>query len=128
MKTTILCLFCLSMALNLNAQDLKSLSKSVDEVAETAEKTSLIEKLAGDQVQKLTKKLNLSEKQQAQVSDLVVSQLKTQKFQKLINSFSPSQLMGGKAQSKIAESLMGSKSFTSGLDDVLTKDQKKLIE
>jgi len=125
MKNTLI-LLSLIFAFNLNAQDLKSLSKSVDEVSETKEKTSLIEKLATDQVQKLTKKLNLSEKQQTLVSDLVVSQLKTQKFQKLINSFSPSQLMGGKAQSKIAESLMGSKSFTSGLDKVLTKDQKKI--
>ena len=117
----------LIFAFNLSAQDLKSLTKSATSGTEEVGKTSFIEKFAGDQVKKLTKKLNLSEQQQTQVSDLVVSQLNTEKFQNLINSFSPAQLMGSSTQSKIADKLMNTKDFKSGLDKVLNEKQKGIL-
>jgi len=126
MKNTFI-LLCLVFSFSLNAQDLKSLTKSASETTEEVGKTSFIEKFAGDQVKQLAKKLSLSDKQQTMVSDLVVSQLKTEKFQNLISSFSPSQLMGSKAQTKIADSLMKSEGFNSGLDKVLSDEQKKML-
>ena len=117
----------LIFAFNLSAQDLKSLTKSATSGTEEVGKTSFIEKFAGDQVKKLTKKLNLLEQQQTQVSDLVVSQLNTEKFQNLINSFSPAQLMGSSTQSKIADKLMNTKDFKSGLDKVLNEKQKGIL-
>ncbi|MBS3737990.1 MAG: hypothetical protein KGY51_03205 [Psychroflexus sp.] len=126
MKNTFI-LLCLVFSFSLNAQDLKSLTKSASETTEEVGKTSFIEKFAGDQVKQLARKLSLSDKQQAMVSDLVVSQLKTEKFQNLISGFSPSQLMGSKAQTKIADSLMKSKGFNSGLDKVLSDKQKKML-
>lgn len=125
MKNTLIIL-CLTFAFNLSAQDLKSLSDAKDSVSNSAQ-SSFIENFAGDQVKKLAKKLNLSDTQQTQVSNLVVSQLNTDKFQKLINSFSPTQLMAGKAQDKIADSLMKDNDFKSGLDNVLSEEQKKIL-
>lgn len=115
----------IGLTFSLNAQDLKSLSKAKDDVTKSVDQSSFVEKFAGDQVKKLTQKFNLSETQQTQVSDLVVSQLKTEKFQKLIGSFSPTQLMGSGAQDKISSSLMESDEFKAGMDKVLTEEQKK---
>jgi len=114
------------VAFNLSAQDLKSLSKSAEGMTKATDNNSFVEKFAGDQVKKLTKKLNLSEKQQTQVSNLVVSQLKSEKVQKLISSFSPDQLMGSAAQNEISKTVMGNSSFQNGMDKILTDEQKKI--
>ena len=114
------------VAFNLSAQDLKSLSKSAEGITTTTDNNSFIDKFAGDQVKKLTKKLNLSEKQQSQVSDLVVSQLKSEKVQKLISSYAPNQLMGSAAQDKISKTVMGNSAFQNGMDKILTDEQKKI--
>jgi hypothetical protein len=118
-------LLAIGLTFSLNAQDLKSLSKAKEGVTKSLDQSSFVEKFAGDQVKKLTEKFNLSEAQQTQVSDLVVSQLKTEKFQKLIGSFSPAQLMGSGAQDKISSSLMESDEFKAGMDKVPTEEQKK---
>ncbi|OZV67124.1 hypothetical protein [Winogradskyella aurantia] len=118
-------LMAIGLTFSLNAQDLKSLSKAKEGVTKSVDQSSFVEKFAGDQVKKLTEKFNLSEAQQTQVSDLVVSQLKTEKFQKLIGSFSPAQLMGSGAQDKISSNLMESDEFKAGMNKVLNEEQKK---
>ena len=75
-------LFVILAAFSVEAQSLKTLTDKVETTAAPLDQSSFIDKLAGDQVKKLTKKLNLSDAQQTQVSDLVVSQLKSDKFQK----------------------------------------------
>jgi LAS superfamily LD-carboxypeptidase LdcB len=119
-------LLMVTVAFNLSAQDLKSMTKSAETMAKSSDSSSFIEKFAGDQVTKLTKKLNLSEAQQKQVSSLVVSQLKSEKVQKLISSFSPEQLLGSAAQSEISKTIMGDSAFKSGMDKILTDEQKKI--
>ena len=109
------------------AQDLKSLSKQAGTQSMSMDEGSFIDKFAGDQVKKLTKKLNLSEKQQSQVSDLVVSQLKSDKFQKLIGSFSPTELMGRSAENKISGALKEDDTFKKGMDEILSADQMKMM-
>ena len=116
------------MAYNVQAQSMKSLTDKVEKTAGASDSSSFIDKFAGDQVKKLTKKLNLSEKQQSQVSNLVVSQLKSDKFQKLIGSFSPDQLLSGKANKDVSKSLMKDENFQSGMGDILTDDQKKKMQ
>ena len=105
-------------------QELKSLSNSANAATKMMDQSSMFDKLAGDQVKKLTKKLNLSEAQQKQVSDLVVQQLKSEKFQKLLSKYTPEQLMSSAAGDKLASSLMADDSFKKELGGVLTDDQK----
>ena len=100
------------------------MTDKVEKTSTVADQSSFIDKFAGDQVKKLTKKLNLSEKQQTQASDLVVSQLKSDKFQKLIGSFSPEQLLSGGAKKDVSKALGNDKDFQSGMNDILTDDQK----
>jgi len=116
------------VAFSVEAQSLKTLTDKADSVTESTSQSSFIDKFASDQVKSLTKKLNLSEKQQSQVSDLVVSQLKSDKMQKLIGSFSPEQLLDGSAKKKTSRSLVNDADFKSGLDDILTDDQKKMAQ
>jgi hypothetical protein len=123
MKKLIL-LFTLLAAFSVNAQSLKTMTDKVEKTAGSSDQSSFIDKFAGDQVKKLTKKLNLSETQQTQASDLVVSQLKSPKFQKLIGSFSPEQLLSGGAKKEVTKALENDDSFKSGMSDILTDEQK----
>jgi len=124
----LLILLTLLMAYNVQAQSMKSLTDKVEKTAGASDSSSFIDKFAGDQVKKLTKKLNLSEKQQSLISNLVVSQLKSDKFQKLINRFSPEQLLSGKANEDLSKSLMTDENFKSGMGDILNDDQKKKMK
>lgn len=124
----LLILLTLLMAYNVQAQSMKSLTDKVEKTASASDSSSFIDKFAGDQVKKLTKKLNLSEKQQSLISNLVVSQLKSDKFQKLINRFSPEQLLSGKANEDLSKSLMTDENFKSGMGDILNDDQKKKMK
>lgn len=124
----LLILLTLLMAYNVQAQSMKSLTDKVEKTASASDSSSFIDKFAGDQVKKLTKKLNLSEKQQSLISNLVVSQLKSDKFQKLINRFSPEQLLSGKANKDLSKSLMTDENFKSGMGDILNDDQKKKMK
>lgn len=117
-------LFVTLAAFSVEAQSLKTMTDKVEKTASSADQGSFIDKFAGDQVKKLTKKLNLSEQQQSQASDLVVSQLKSPKFQKLIGSFSPEQLLSGGASKDLSKALNNDTDFKSGMSDILTDDQK----
>jgi hypothetical protein len=117
-------LFAVLAAFSVEAQSLKTMTDKVEKTSAVADQSSFIDKFAGDQVKKMTKKLNLSEKQQTQASDLVVSQLKSDKFQKLIGSFSPEQLLSGGAKKDVSKALGNDKDFQSGMNDILTDDQK----
>jgi hypothetical protein len=113
--------------LQVSAQDLTSLKNSA-----LSSGNSMIESLAADQVKSLTKKLNLNESQQEQVSSLVVSQLKSEKFQKMLGSLSPNSLMGSKdsgAQTdKIQNALMEDQEFQKSLSSVLDDEQKENLK
>ena len=111
------------VGMQLSAQNLNSLSS-----AASSESSSMIDKLASDQVKKLTKKLNLNESQQKMASDLVVSQLKSPKFQKLIFD-SAGKLLGSSGSSDqlddISRALLDEPKFQDDMKKVLDEDQKK---
>ena len=121
-------LFVTLAAFGVEAQSLKTLTDKVETTAAPVDQSSFIDKLAGDQVKKLTKKLNLSDAQQTQVSDLVISQLKSDKFQKMIGSFSPEQLLSGVASKDVSKALTNDAVFKSGMSDILTDDQKGKVK
>jgi hypothetical protein len=125
------------VTMQVSSQSLESLNSKTKEVTKAKDatkelptsSTSFIDKIAGDQVKKLTKKLNLSESQQSQVSDLVVSQLKSEKFSKLIGSLTPEKLLGsGDSKevnsAKLTDALANDPDFKSGMDSILEDDQK----
>jgi hypothetical protein len=126
MKKLLFLFFAFSM-LQMSGQNLKSLSKSA-----LSSSSSMIEGLAADQVKSLTKKINLSESQQKQASDLVVSQLKSEKFQKLIGGIGGSALMGsseeGKSTDEIQSALMNDKDFQDGMGKILDEEQMKKMK
>jgi len=114
------------VTLQLSAQDLKSLS------SKATSSSSLIEGLAADQVKKLTKSLNLNDSQQSQVSDLVVSQLKSDKMSKLIGGFSTDKLLGSNSNednsAKVTEALNSDPEFQKELRSILDEDQKQKFD
>jgi hypothetical protein len=126
MKKLVFLFFAFSM-MQMSGQDLKSLSKSA-----MSSGTSMIEGLAVDQIKSLTKKLNLNESQQKQASDLVVSQLKSEKFQKLIGGIGGNALTSsGKEDSstdKIQSALMNDKDFQNGMGKILDEEQMKKMQ
>jgi len=118
-------LFLAFVTMQVSSQNLESLSSKATEATSSS---SLIDKLAGDQVKKLTKKLNLSESQQEQVSGLVVSQLKSEKFSKLISDFSTDKLLGSSSSKeeksdKLTEALANDPEFKSKLIPILDEEQ-----
>ena len=118
-------LFLAFVTMQVSSQNLESLSSKATEATSSS---SLIDKLAGDQVKKLTKKLNLSESQQEQVSGLVVSQLKSEKFSKLISDFSTDKLLGSNSSKeeksdKLTEALANDPEFKSKLIPILDEEQ-----
>ncbi|MCX7546847.1 hypothetical protein OS188_02650 [Xanthomarina sp. F1114] len=123
MKKLLFLFFAFGM-MQVSAQDLNSLSKS------GASSTSMIESLASDQVKSLTKKLNLNEKQQEQVSGLVVSQLRSDKFQKLIGSFGADKLMSSNSDQteNLQAALLGEESFQKDMSSVLDKKQMEKMK
>ena len=94
--------------------------------------SSFVDKFAGDQVKNLTAKLKLNEaqqQQQQQASDLVVSQLKSEKMQKLMSGFSADKLMGSsskeKNKGKLTEALYSDPTFKKEMNSILEDEQKK---
>lgn len=111
------------VSMQVSAQTLKSISSS----ASNESSSSMIDQLAGDQVLKLTKKLNLTESQQKMASQLVVSQLKSEKFQKLIGD-SAGKLLGSGSSDKsetISKALLEEPEFQKGMMDVLDEKQEE---
>ena len=130
MKNMYLVLIALFLSMQFSAQNLGSLTKKATEATSSSSlSSSLIDGFAADQVKNLTKKLNLSESQQEQVSGLVVSQLKSDKFQKLLGSFGTSSLTGAtdEQKDKVTEALYSDPDFKEGLNDILDDDQKKTL-
>ena len=129
MKKLLILLLLVSVSIHTYSQDLNSLTKKA---TESTSSSSLIDKLAGDQVKKFTKKLNLNEAQQEQVSSLVVSQLKSDKFGKLINGFSPDKLLGSGSKEeqsdKLTKALASDPEFQKGMGDILNDEQKATME
>ncbi|WP_417213275.1 hypothetical protein [Bizionia sp.] len=110
------------IGMQLSAQDLNSLSTTA-----SSESSSMIDQIAGDQVRKFAKKLNLNESQQKMASDLVVSQLKSPKFQKLIGD-SASKLLGSGSSDnldEISRALLDEPKFQNDMKKVLDDDQKE---
>ena len=131
MKNIYSVLIVLFFTMQFSAQDLGSITKKATETTSSSSlSSSLIDGLASDQVKKLTKKLNLSESQQEQVSGLVVSQLKSEKFQKLLGSFGASSLAGAtdEQKDKVTEALYGDSDFKEGLNDILDDKQQAIFE
>jgi hypothetical protein len=126
MKKLVFLLFVFSV-FQVSGQDLKSLSKSV-----SASGSSMIEGLAADQVKSLTKKLNLNASQQEMVSGLVVSQLKTDKFQKIIGSLGENSLMNSgdsnATTKKIESALLNDQDFQKGMGSIVDDKQMKTME
>jgi len=122
----ILFLFLALSIMQVSGQNLKSLTGG-----ETSSSTSMIEGLAADQVKSLTKKLNLSENQQDQVSGLVVSQLKSEKFQKMIGGLNADKLTEssdkGTQTEQIGKALMEGKDFQKGMSSILDDKQKETM-
>jgi hypothetical protein len=87
-----------------------------------------IDKLASDQVGKMTKKLNLSENQQTQANKLVMDQLRSEKFQKMLSKYTPDQLMSSKGSSELTSALLKDDGFSSQLSGILDKKQLGLLK
>ena len=112
------------LTMQVSAQDLGSIASAAG-----VDSNSLIDGYAKDQVKSLTKKLNLNETQQEQVSDLVVSQLKSEKFSKLIGGLDAGSLTGsGDQKAKIQKELYASEEFQGGMETILDKKQNKLLK
>ncbi len=107
-------------------QDLKSMATST--ATSKVLNNDYIDKLASDQVKKLTKKFNLSESQQTQATDLVMKQLRSDKFQSMLSKYTPEQLMSTEGSDNITKALMGSDSFKKGMGGMLNEDQKKAMK
>lgn len=90
---------------------------------------SMIENLAADQVKSFTKKLNLNEKQQEQVSGLVVSQLKSEKFKKMLGSLGADKLMGSSDNTdRIQSALLSDEGFQKEMGSILDEKQMETMK
>jgi len=129
MKKLLFLFFAFGM-MQVSAQDLSTKAKS-----DSSSSNSMVEGLAADQVKSLTKKLNLNEAQQEQVSSLVVSLLKSKKFQKIISNSGTDKLSSSKDSSnqtdKIQSALLSDESFQNGmisiLDEIQMINMKKIM-
>lgn len=126
MKKLLFLFFAFCM-MHVSAQTLSSVSKSA-----TSSSSSMIQGIAADQVKNLTKKLNLNESQQEQVSGLVVSQLKTEKFQKLLKNVGADKLLSSGDSDKVTEqvqnALLTDSDFRKEMGTVLDDKQMKTME
>ncbi len=126
MKKLVFLFFAFGM-MQVSAQDLSSMAKGV-----VSSSNSMVESLAADQVKSLTKKLNLNEAQQEQASGLVVSQLKSEKFQKLLGNVGADKLTVSKGASgntdEIQNALLLDKDFQNDMSSVLDDEQMKTMK
>ena len=126
MKKLLFLLIAFSM-MQVSAQTLSSASKNA-----TTSNGTMIERLATDQVKSLTKKLDLNKTQQEQVSGLVVNQLKSEQFQKLLSDLSVDKVTGSgvseKSHEQIQNALLLDKEFVKGMGSILDEDQMKTME
>jgi hypothetical protein len=120
-------LFFVFATVQISAQNLSSITKS-----DASSGGSMIENLAADQVKSLTKKLNLNETQQEQVSKLVVGQLRSEKFQKMLGSFGTSKTMNSESSAdqtdKIQSTLLSDQSFQKEMGSILDDKQMETMK
>ncbi|WP_115462205.1 hypothetical protein [Winogradskyella aurantiaca] len=122
----VLVIMCLLVVAMSYGQDLKSMATST--ATSKVLNNDYIDKLASDQVKKLTKKFNLSESQQTQATDLVMKQLRSDKFQSMLSKYTPEQLMSSEGSDNITKALMGSDSFKKDMGGMLDDEQKKAMK
>lgn len=123
MKKLLFLFFACSM-MHISAQDLSTMAKS-----DSSSGNSMIENLAADQVKSFTKKLNLNEKQQEQVSGLVVSQLKSEKFKKMLGSLGADKLMSSSDNTdRIQSALLSDESFQKEMGSILDEKQMEAMK
>jgi len=125
-KLVILSLFLISAVSY--GQTLNSLTKSAKASSAKVLNNDYLDKIASDQVNKLTKKLSLSESQQAKANKMVMGQLRSPKFQEMLSKFTPDQLMSSDASSKISEAMLKDPKFTEQLGGFLNKDQQETLK
>jgi hypothetical protein len=107
-------------------QDVKSMMKSSNASSKLLN-NDFLDKMATDQLKKLTKKLNLSEDQQKQASSLVMNQLRSEKFQKVLSKYTPDQLMSPDVSDNISKILLNDESFGKELNGLLNKEQQSKL-
>src|SRR5690606_30330258 len=110
MKKLLFLFFACSM-MHISAQDLSTMAKS-----DSSSGNSMIENLAADQVKSFTKKLNLNEKQQEQVSGLMVS-------------LGADKLMGSSDNTdRIQSALLSDESFQKEMGSILDEKQMETMK
>ena len=117
-------LFVLLVAFGVEAQSKKTMTDKVKAESVSTSQSTFLDQFANDQVKKFTKILKLSEQQQSQVSDLVMTQLKSPKFKKLIGSMSSEKLSSGAANKDFSVALENDTDFKNSMNFILTDDQK----
>ena len=109
-----------------SAQEIKSV-KSAEKAMTTQtskmQSDTMIEQLASSQTRSLAKKLALSDSQSEQVSNLVVTHLKSPKMQEMLAMYSPEKYLGDSGTAAIQSFLFKEKSFSNGLGKILNEDQ-----
>ena len=125
MKKILVMLALLVSAVTLG-QDLKSMTKSSVSSSKLLD-NDYIDKIASDQVGKLTKKLNLSEGQQRQTNELIMQQLRSDKFQKMLSKYTPDQLMSSEGSDTITKAIMSEQNFNTDLSGILDEDQQDIL-
>jgi hypothetical protein len=109
-------------------QTLNSLTKSAKASSSKVLNNDYIDKIASDQVSKLTKKLSLSESQQTKANEMVMGQLRSPKFQDMLSKFTPEQLLSADASEKIGQAMLKDPKFTEQLGSVLNKEQQETLK
>lgn len=117
-------IFVLLVAFSVEAQSKKTMTDKVKVESVSTSQSTFLDQFANVQVKKFTKILKLSEQQQSQVSDLVMTQLKSPKFQKLIGSMSSEKLSSGAANKDFSVALENDTDFKNSMNVILTEDQK----
>lgn len=109
-----------------SAQEIKSVKsteKAMTSQTSKMQSDTMIEQLASSQTRSLAKKLALSDSQSEQVSNLVVTHLKSPKMQEMLAMYSPEKYLGDSGTAAIQSFLFKEKSFTNGLGKILNEDQ-----
>ncbi len=125
MKKLLFVFIALAVA-QVSAQEIKSVKsteKAMTSQTSKMQSDTMIEQLASSQTRSLAKKLALSDSQSEQVSNLVVTHLKSPKMQEMLAMYSPEKYLGDSGTAAIQSFLFKEKSFTNGLGKILNEDQ-----
>ena len=126
MKNLFILLFAFSM-FQVTGQDKSAISENTTAISDSA-----IERLAEDQLKNLTEKLSLNPAHQQVASNMVLSQLKTEKFQKLLGSIGANNLVvadeSNKINEKVQNALFLDKDFKKSMGFILDAKQRQSME